>query len=113
MRWRRSLFLAVTTPVAGLLFLWYAATGLRSGVVEQVYRGGGGVVHRATQPEFYWLTEGFQLVMVCVSLAAAVFSAGDAWRHAPATRARKKAALDQEAAAQVRNREVGEGPKAV
>ena len=52
-------------------------------------------------------------MMVCVSLAAAVFSAGDAWRHAPATRARKKAALDQEAAAQVRNREVGEGPKAV
>ena len=51
-------------------------------------------------------------MMVCVSLAAAVFSAGDAWRHAPATRARKKAALDREAA-QVRNREVGEGPKAV
>jgi len=59
MRWRRSLFLAVATPAAGLLFLWYAVAGLRSGVVEQVYRGGGGVVHRATQPEFTGLQRGF------------------------------------------------------
>ena len=59
MRWRRSLFLAVATPAAGLLFLWYAVTDLRSGVVEQVYRGGGGVVHRATQPEFTGLQRGF------------------------------------------------------
>lgn len=111
-RWKTAASTALMLA-GGCWFLWIAVTGLSSGAVEDVGRNSylTGPVLRAAHPLHFWLAALFWLLIGALMVGMGLSSALSLWRKTPMAQARKKAALDQAAAAQVRRVEAGQGPE--
>ena len=104
---------AATLLALGLWLLLVAVTGLQSGAVEDVGRNSPSTaaVQRATQPFHFWFAVSFWLLIGGAAVWLSLASMLSLWRKTPLAQARKKAALDRAAAAQVRRVKAGQGPE--
>ena len=113
----KQLFWGVFFPVWGSACLWFAITGLHSGVVPCVpgkTTPCEGSFSRVGQPGSFWVSVGLwffsAFITLLLSLGTTLPALRSLWQKTPAVQARKRAARAQDAEDQLRDVEAGQGP---